>query len=122
MRRSAFTDDNSGNAKRVIVSVKGGQNFSIAQIRDFGHVIDRENAAIGVFLTLVPPTKPMLEEAAGKGFYYTPGWNKDYPRIQILTVKDLLTGKTVNLPPNIDTYKKAQKEVGQSDDQGSLGF
>src|SRR5439155_19346798 len=37
-------------AKRVMVSVKGGHNVSVAQIRDLGHVIERENAAIGVFL------------------------------------------------------------------------
>jgi Restriction endonuclease len=117
-----FTDDNSGKAKRVVVSVKGGHNVSVAQIRDLGHVIDRENAAIGVFLSLDPPTKPMLTEAAEKGFYHSPGWNKDYPRLQILTVEDLLNGKTVDLPPNIDTFKKAQKIIAESDDQGNLGF
>ena len=116
-----FTDDNSGKAKRVIVSVKSGHT-NVSHIRDLGHVIDRENAAIGVYLTLEPPTKPMLTEAAEKGFYHSPGWNKDYPRLQILTVEDLLAGKTVDLPPNIDTYKKAQKMVTESDDQGMLGF
>lgn len=117
-----FTDDNSGKAKRVMVSVKGGHNVSVAQIRDLGHVIDRENAAIGVFLTLEPPTKPMLTEAAEKGFYHSPGWNKDYPRLQIITVEDLLNGKTVDLPPNLQTYKQAGKVVGENRDQGMLGF
>ncbi len=84
--------------------------------------LENENATIGVFLTLDPPTRPMLTEAAEKGFYHSPGWNKDYPRLQILTVEDLLAGKTVDLPPNIDTYKKAQKMVAESDDQGTLGF
>ena len=116
-----FTDDNLGKAKRVIVSVKSG-GVNVSHIRDLGHVIDRENAAIGVYLTLEPPTKPMLTEAAEKGFYHSPGWNKDYPRLQILTVEDLLAGKTVDLPPNLDTYKKAQKVVAESDDQGSLEF
>ena len=116
-----FTDDNSGKAKRVIVSVKSG-HVNVSHIRDLGHVIDRENAAIGVYLTLEPPTKPMLEEAAEKGFYHSPGWNKDYPRLQILTVEEILDGKTVDLPPNLDTYKQAQKIVAASDDQRSLGF
>ncbi|MEQ1607339.1 MAG: restriction endonuclease [Pyrinomonadaceae bacterium] len=117
-----FTDDNSGKAKKVVVSVKGGHNVSVAQIRDLGHVIERENAAIGVFLTLEPPTKPMLTEAAEKGFYHSPGWNKDYPRLQILTVEDLLNGKTVDLPPNLQTYKQAEKVVAENKDQGMLGF
>ncbi len=116
-----FTDDNSGKAKRVIVSVKSG-HVNVSHIRDLGHVIDRENAAIGVYLTLEPPTKPMLTEAAECGFYHSPGWNKDYPRLQILTVEDLLAGKTVDLPPNIDTYKKAQKMIVEPDDQRTLNF
>jgi site-specific DNA-methyltransferase (adenine-specific) len=115
-----FTDDNSGKAKKVVVSVKGGHNVSVAQIRDLGHVIERENAAIGVFLTLEPPTKPMLSEAAEKGFYHSPGWNKDYPRLQILTVEDLLGGKTVDLPPNLQTYKQAERMETQS--SGQAGF
>lgn len=117
-----FTDDNSGKAKKVIVSVKGGHNVSVAQIRDLGHVIERENAAIGVFLTLEPPTKPMLEEATVAGFYHSPGWNKDYPRLQILTVEDLLNGKTVDLPPNLQTYKQAGKVSVENADQSTLRF
>lgn len=91
-------------------------------LSDLGHVVERENAAIGVFLTLEPPTKPMLTEAAEKGFYHSPGWNKDYPRLQILTVEDLLNGKTVDLPPNLQTYKQAGKVGIESKDQGMLGF
>jgi site-specific DNA-methyltransferase (adenine-specific) len=117
-----FSDDTSGKAKKVIVSVKGGGNVNVSHIRDLGHVIDRENAAIGVYLTLTPPTKPMKEEAAGKGFYHSPGWNKDYPRIQILTVEEVLAGKQVDLPPNIDTFKQAQKIIAQADDQRTLSF
>ena len=114
-----FTDDNSGKAKRVIVSVKSG-HANVSHIRDLGHVIDRENAAIGVYLTLEPPTKPMLTEAAECGFYHSPGWNKDYPRLQILTVEDLLAGKTVDLPPNLQTYKQAETVQGDPDEQTSL--
>lgn len=93
-----------------------------AELGNLGHVIDRENAAIGVYRTLEPPTRPMIEEAAGKGFYHSPGWNKDYPRLQILTVEDILNGKQVELPPNIDTFKQAQKIVAEADDQHTLGF
>lgn len=78
--------------------------------------------AIGVYLTLEQPTKPMISEATEKGFYHSPGWNKDYPRIQILTVEDLLAGKTVDLPPNLQTFKQAGKVTTESKDQGSLGF
>ena len=116
-----FTDDNSGKAKRVIVSVKGG-GVNVSQIRDLGHVIEREKAAIGVFLTLESPTKPMLEEAVKAGFYHSEGWNKDYPKIQILTVEDLLNGKTVDLPPNLQTFQKAGKVTKEEQNQQGLTF
>lgn len=64
----------------------------------------------------------MKTEAAEKGFYHSPGWNKDYPRLQILTVEDLLAGKTVDLPPNLQTYKQAERVQAEIDDQGKLGF
>jgi DNA modification methylase len=114
-----FTDDHSGKAKKVIVSVKSGHP-NVTHIRDLGHVIDRDDAAIGVYLTLEPPTKPMLEEATGKGFYHSPGWNKDYPRIQILTVEELLAGKTVNRPPNLETFKQARRMLPEGDLQNPL--
>ena len=82
----------------------------------------RKTAAIGVYLTLDPPTKPMQKEADEKGFYHSPGWNKDYPRLQILTVEDLLSGKTVDLPPNLQTYKQAEKVMAENKNQGMLGF
>ncbi len=114
-----FIDDNSGKAKRVIVSVKGG-GVNVSQIRDLGHVIERENAAIGVFLTLEKPSKPTLQEAAEKGFYHSPGWNKDYPRLQILTVEDILAGKNVDLPPNLQTFTTARRDTSDSSPQDSL--
>jgi hypothetical protein len=67
-------------------------------------------------------TIPMLEEAVGAGFYHSPGWNKDYPKIQILTVEELLPGKTVQLPPNLQTFKQAAKIGQKSDDQGMFTF
>ena len=116
-----FIDDNSGKAKRVIVSVKSG-GVSVSQIRDLAHVVEREKAAIGVFLTLEPPTKPMLQEAIGEGFYHSDGWNKDYPKIQIITVEEILSGKTVNLPPNIQTFKKAERIANKTTEQQGLEF
>jgi len=41
--------------------------------------LQRENAAIGVFITLEPPSKDMNTEAVSAGYYYSPGWNQNYP-------------------------------------------
>jgi site-specific DNA-methyltransferase (adenine-specific) len=85
-----FQDDIRIQPKKIIVSVKGGQNVGVTMIRDFAAVIEREKAEIGLFVTLAEPTKPMKTEATAKGFYTCPHNGIQYPKIQILTVKGLL--------------------------------
>jgi DNA modification methylase len=107
--------DEKDKIKKAIVSVKGGKNVSVSMIRDLGHVIEREKADIGIFLTLEEPTRPMLEEAAQKGFYHSP-LGRDYPRIQILTIGDTFQGKWPNIPPwiaPITPYKTGKKQGSQ---------
>ena len=93
-----FFDDNSGNAKRIIVQVKSGRvrRDMIATLKGD---MDRENAEIGLFITLNPPTRPMIQEAASAGLY-TPEHYPDhrYPRLQILTIEDLLSGTQAEYP------------------------
>jgi site-specific DNA-methyltransferase (adenine-specific) len=108
-----FIDDVSGTAKRVIVQVKSGKVKS-GDIRDLKGTLDREAAAMGVFLTLEPATKDMEAEAATARFYHSPGWNKDYTRIQILTIAELLAGKNVQMPPVSMTFKQAEKVKTES--------
>ena len=116
-----FVDDNSGKAKRVVVQVKSGKVKS-GDIRDLGHTTDRENAAIGLFITLEKPSRDMTTEAVGKGFYHSEGWNKDYPKLQILTIEDLLTGKQPDMPPSSITFKQAERIGKEREDQGTLEF
>ena len=71
------------------------------------------------------PTAPMKTEAAGAGFYDSPGWKKSYPRLQILTVADLLAGSSIDMPPldqvNV-TFKKAAKAEKPKAAQGNVAF
>lgn len=115
----AFIDDGSGKAKRAIVQVKSGK-VKVGDVRDLVGTVEREKAAMGIFITLEQPTQPMLTEAAARGFYHSPGWNKDYPRVQILTVQDLLNGAAVQMPPLSVTFKQAEKAERTDDSQ--LGF
>ncbi len=97
--------------ERAIVSVKGGDNVSVAMVRDLKGVLDREKAPIGVFLTLIEPTKPMIAEAASAGLYDT-GFGK-FPRLQIITVQELFDGKRPQIPfGHTEGFKKAAKEQG----------
>ena len=95
--------------EKAIVSVKGGENINVSMVRDLGHVLDREKAKIGVFITLTEPTGPMKTEAVKAG-YYKSLYGK-YPKIQIITVRELLEGKQPNIPLVDETsFKKAAKE------------
>lgn len=103
-----FLDDNSGKPKRVLVQVKSGKVKS-GDIRDLVGTLQREQAAMGIFLTLEPPSRDMTTEAVTAGFYHSDGWHTDFPRLQIVTVEELLHGKTVKMPPAFGTFKQADK-------------
>ena len=105
--RRYFHDEKGGKTKQIIFSVKAG-HVTVSHIRDLVGVISREKAEIGAFLSLEPPTSPMRREAASAGFYKSP-WGK-HPRIQLLTIEDLLGGKSIDYPQATDvTFKKAQR-------------
>ena len=107
---------------RAIVSVKAGDNVGVSMIRDLRGVIEREKAGIGVFLTLTPPTKPMIAEAAAAGQHEEPGF-APVPHIQIVTVEDALhlRDRPVQLPARRgDGFKKAAR--GQAGQPGPVGF
>jgi SAM-dependent methyltransferase len=110
--RLYFHDEGQGGkTKQIIFSVKAGGTSS-THVRDLRGVVEREQSEIGVLICMEEPTKPMRSEAAGAGFYTSQGWGKKHPRLQILTVAELLEGKTVDYPPSRQvnvTYKKAPK-------------
>lgn len=110
----AFIDDASNKAKRVIVQVKSGHVKS-GDIRDLVGTIQREQAALGIFITLEEPSREMLKEAVSAGFYRSLGWGVDYPKVQILTIEALLRQEAaVKMPPQFGTFKQAQRERLQS--------
>jgi hypothetical protein len=109
-----FFDDKSGQAKQVIVQVKSGY-VGVNHVRDLKGVIEREKAAIGALITLREPTKPMLTEAAAAGFYESKDLPGRYPRLQILTVAQLLAGKKLEYPSGPvardETFAKAERKT-----------
>jgi len=107
-----FQDDFSKGAKKIIVSVKSGENVTRTMIADLKNTVEREKAEIGLFVTLANPTHPMITEAASAGFYESP--RGQYPKIQILTIEDLLSGKTrpqyTDISSGSFNFKKAETE------------
>jgi len=109
--------DGKVTTKKVIVSVKGGENINVAMIRDLAHVVDREKAKMGLFITLSEPTDPMSKEALKEGYFETGSGGK-YLKLQIVTIAALLVGKTPDLPPlDATAFAKAATETKQ---QGTL--
>jgi site-specific DNA-methyltransferase (adenine-specific) len=92
--------------------MKGGKG-SVDHVRDLRGVLDRERAAIGVMITLQPPTKTMITEAAGAAFYVHKLNGQQYPKLQLRTVKELIDGKGIERPSSVaavdETFRKAPK-------------
>lgn len=112
-----YFQDDRGPAQKIVVSIKGGEAVNVAMVRDLAHVIEREKAALGLFVTLTPPTQPMRTEAAGRGFYASPSFpGQRYPKLQLLTVSGLLEGSERPVFPDLSgggqTFKAAPQERG----------
>jgi DNA modification methylase len=103
-----------GKTQQAVLSVKAGHT-SVAHLRDLRGVVDREKAALGVLLTMQEPTRDMRTEAASAGFYESP-WGK-HPRLQMLTVEELLSGKGIDYPrtAGVNVTLKAAPRVQEAD-------
>lgn len=115
-----YFHDEPKATKQIIFSVKAG-HANVAHVRDLRGVLDREKAEIGVLITMEQPTQPMCSEAASTGFYKAP-WGKEYLRLQLLTVDDLLSSKGVDFPRENVTFKKASKVQGAITETEDLPF
>jgi len=117
-----FQGDKKGTFKSVILSVKAGKTGP-AHVRELKGTLDREKAPIGVLITMHAPTAAMKSAAATAGFYESELWGQKYPKVQLLTVAELLAGKKVDMPPIRQvgaTFKKAPKATRQGGKQGKL--
>jgi site-specific DNA-methyltransferase (adenine-specific) len=115
-----FFKDDLKDPKRALIQVKSGK-VGVKDIRDFRGVLEREGATLGLFVTLEPPTRNMVQEAAQAGFYTTPLGNLRIPRLQIRTVEALLRGEGFAIPSAALLMGVAQAaRVAPSEGQGSL--
>jgi len=116
-----FSTGPRGEVGRALVSVKsGGVNSS--QVRDLKGVLDREKAEIGLFVTLEEPSAPMHLEATTAGVYHSDLSGRDYQRIQILTIRELLEEhRQPDLPLLVlPAYQQAQRVAKKAAEQGEL--
>lgn len=95
--RKRFYDEPDGPPKEIIVSVKAG-GINPAHVRDLRGVLEREKADIGVLVSMKEPSLQMRREASAAGNYVSTFWDMKVPRIQLLTVRQLLAGRTIEYP------------------------
>jgi hypothetical protein len=112
-----FFQDDDKVAKKAIVSVKGGEHVGVDMVKHLIATVEQEKAQMGFFVTLAEPTKPMVTQAVSAGYYESPLMGA-YPRIQILTIADLMSGKAKPNYPDLArgglNFKKAKVEKQRS--------
>jgi DNA modification methylase len=114
-----FRDLDRKEPRKIVVSVKGG-GIKPDDVRALNHVREREGAEIALFTSLEKPTPAMVKDAASAGFY-TSMAGKKVPRVQLLTIADLLDGTRCAEHPDHEpdlNFKKAKAE--SADEQTKL--
>jgi ubiquinone/menaquinone biosynthesis C-methylase UbiE len=108
-----FLTSTSGNAK-IIFQVKSGK-VGRGDIAKLHGDMERESAAMAVFITLEPPTTPMIAEAKAAGLYHHEFMDRSYDRIEIVSIQDIIDRKKeLNIPLNYEVIKSAQRKSSET--------
>ena len=103
-----FKDDpRAEKSHRIIISVKAGHNIGPAMVRDLAGTIDGEDAPIGVLFSMTEPTAEMRAAAMKAGVWHSATWDRDYQRVQLITVAEAFAGKRVEYPGQDVTLQSA---------------
>ena len=108
-----FVDGPEGHIEKAVVQVKCG-HVSVKDICELRDVVSRQNAAVGIFITLEKPTSEMIKEVRITDPYISTRWNQEYPKIQILTTEGLLKGIKPELPPRLSMFHAAPRMKRES--------
>jgi len=111
VREEPLTRSEPVHREKIIVQIKGG-GVNRSDVSTLLGDVENQKAAGGVLITLERPSKQMRTEAADAGRFVSKLWHdKDYPRIQILTVEGLLNGiERVDAPPQLNPFAMAARE------------
>jgi DNA modification methylase len=104
---------------RVLASVKGGKDIGPGYVRDLLGTVQTQKAQMGVLITLESPTPGMLDATNHAGTYQWPITQETFPRVQAITIQELLSGKRPHMPAMLRPYPTAGKAAAPS---GQLDF
>ena len=114
-----FIDGPRHTTQKIVIQVKGGR-VSSPQVRDLKGVVEREQAAMGLFISLEEPTRDMRAEAASGGLFHSDLWDRDFPKIQLRTIGEMLEDQSFDLPSRPAAYQPAQRVRRAQGRQGTL--
>lgn len=98
----------------AIVSVKGGQHINPAMMHQLVGAVQDHKVEMGLLILLRKPTKGMTEIADHSGAYTLPMTGSVFPKVQIITVAELLAGHGPKMPTAILPYIKASPKPGST--------
>jgi hypothetical protein len=105
---------------RVLASVKGGKNVPPQFARDLLGTLGQHKAEMGVLITMTEPTPGVREVMDHGGTYVHPANRQACPRVQVITIKELLAGKRPKMPPLLLPYIQASRTATTAGTQGTL--
>jgi DNA modification methylase len=115
-----FYKDFKQNLGKALFQVKSGK-VSSKDIRDLRGTIEREKAELGYFITLEEPSKDMLKEALESDYYKHELSNKNYNKIQIITIQEIIEGEILELPlGGLEVVKSALRDWDYDNKQKSI--
>ena len=97
--------------EKIILQVKSG-NIKAGDIRDLQGTMTLEGAAIGLFITLQPPTKAMIKTAKTAGIYQNKLFtSQSVDKISIVTIQEILEDKKrLDIKLSYEVLKSAEKQ------------
>lgn len=113
-----FPLDGRGGMGRVLVSVKGGKQIGPAFVRDLLGTVETQKAEMGILILMTEPTRGIIDAVNHAGNYTLAVNNQTFPKVQAITVNQLLQGERPKMPPTILPYMQAQKGKRKNSDDG----
>jgi site-specific DNA-methyltransferase (adenine-specific) len=104
-----FFTDSKGGMGQLLVSVKGGKTVIPANVQELSGAVLRHKAQMGVLVTMAEPTRGVLDAVNHGGTYTWPANGATFPRLQVITIEQLLKGERPKTPTLLLPYIAASK-------------
>jgi DNA modification methylase len=116
----AYFQGDKDNREKIIFQVKSG-NVKSGDIRDLQGTMTLQGAALGIFITLKPPSKDMIQTAKSAGIYRGRYMSQSVDKIEIVTVQEILEQKKrLDVILTFEVLKAAEKQRETQGQQMSL--